>query len=77
MNESKPSYRPPKEDWRLIDNSPPTFLGYVKELVSFRTVARVMVRRDLIVRFRDTYFGLAWLLFKPLMMMAEIGRAHV
>ncbi len=25
----------------------------------------MLVRRDLIVRFRQTYFGLAWLLFKP------------
>lgn len=35
----------------------------------------MLVRRDLIVRFRQTYFGLAWLLFKPLMLMAVMSFA--
>ncbi len=35
----------------------------------------MLVRRDLIVRFRQTYFGLAWLLFKPLMLMAAMSFA--
>ncbi|WP_313951414.1 ABC transporter permease [Accumulibacter sp.] len=35
----------------------------------------MLIRRDLIVRFRQTYFGLAWLLFKPLMLMAVMSFA--
>ncbi len=35
----------------------------------------MLIRRDLIVRFRQTYFGLAWLLFKPLMLMAAMSFA--
>ncbi len=38
-------------------------------------MAYVLIRRDLIVRFRQTYFGLAWLLFKPLMLMAVMSFA--
>lgn len=35
----------------------------------------MLIRRDLIVRFRQTYFGLAWLLFKPLMLMVVMSFA--
>lgn len=35
----------------------------------------MLIRRDLIVRFRQTYFGLAWLLFKPLMLMVAMSFA--
>ncbi len=34
-----------------------------------------MIRRDLIIRFRQTFFGVAWLLFKPLMMMFVVSLA--
>lgn len=61
---------PPAERTRLIDSSPPNLRGYCRELCAFHEVFRMLVRRDLIVRFRQTYFGLAWLLFKPLMLMA-------
>jgi lipopolysaccharide transport system permease protein len=57
----------------LIDATPPTWRGYWRELRSFREVLRMLIRRDLIVRFRQTYFGLAWLLFKPLMLMAVMS----
>ena len=59
----------------LIDATPPTWTGYWNELKAFREVLRMLIRRDLIVRFRQTYFGLAWLLFKPLMLMAVMGFA--
>lgn len=59
----------------LIDATPPTWPGYWRELKAFREVMRMMIRRDFIVRFRQTYFGLAWLLFKPLMLMAVMGFA--
>lgn len=59
----------------VIDGRPPTFIGYCKELWKFREVAKMLVQRDLIVRFRQTYFGLAWLLFKPLMLMAVMSFA--
>ncbi len=59
----------------LIDGVPPTLIGYWNELLSFHEVLRMLVRRDLIVRFRQTYFGLAWLLFKPLMLMAVMSFA--
>jgi lipopolysaccharide transport system permease protein len=61
--------------WRVIDGSRPTLIGYARELYEFREVAYVLIRRDLIVRFRQTYFGLAWLLFKPLMLMAVMSFA--
>ena len=56
-------------DWRTIDGKPPSLRGYCQELYAMREIAYVLIRRDLIVRFRQTYFGLAWLLFKPLMLM--------
>jgi len=59
----------------IIDGTPPTWRSYRRELSAFREVARVLIRRDLIVRFRQTYFGLAWLLFKPLMLMAVMSFA--
>jgi len=50
----------------LIDGSPQTGRGYWLDLCAFREMARVLVRRDLVVGFRQTtYFALAWLLFKP------------
>lgn len=61
--------------WRTIDGRPPSLLGYVRELHQYREVAYVLIRRDLIVRFRQTYFGLAWLLFKPLMLMVVMSFA--
>jgi len=48
---------------------------YCRELHAFREVAYVLIRRDLVVRFRQTYFGLAWLLFKPLMLMLVMSFA--
>ncbi|MCM2305837.1 MAG: ABC transporter permease [Sulfuritalea sp.] len=61
--------------WRLIDGHPPGLLEYCRELHQYREVAYVLIRRDLIIRFRQTYFGLAWLLFKPLMLMAVMSFA--
>ena len=61
--------------WRTIDGRPPGLIEYCRELHQFREVAYVLIRRDLIVRFRQTYFGLAWLLFKPLMLMAVMSFA--
>lgn len=61
--------------WRTIDGRPPGLLEYCRELHQYREVAYVLIRRDLIVRFRQTYFGLAWLLFKPLMLMAVMSFA--
>ena len=61
--------------WRIIDGRPPSLLEYCRELHEYREVAYVLIRRDLIVRFRQTYFGLAWLLFKPLMLMAVMSFA--
>jgi lipopolysaccharide transport system permease protein len=55
---------------RLIDATAPGLRGYCRELGAFYEVASVLIRRDLIVRFRQTSFGLAWLLFKPLTLMA-------
>ena len=55
--------------WRIIDGRPPSLREYCQELYAMREIAYVLIRRDLIVRFRQTYFGLAWLLFKPLMLM--------
>jgi lipopolysaccharide transport system permease protein len=66
---------PPIPAERVIDGSPPTFLAYCRELHAFREVAYMLIRRDLIVRFRQTYFGLAWLLFKPLMLMVVMSFA--
>lgn len=59
----------------IIDGSPPTWRGYWRELRAFHEVLRMLIRRDLIVRFRQTYFGLAWLLFKPLMLMLAMSFA--
>jgi lipopolysaccharide transport system permease protein len=61
--------------WRIIDGRPPSLLEYCLELHKYREVAYMLIRRDLIVRFRQTYFGLAWLLFKPLMLMAVMSFA--
>lgn len=61
--------------WRTIDGYPANFSRYCRELYDYRQVGWVLVRRDLIVRFRQTYFGLAWLLFKPLMLMAAMSFA--
>jgi len=57
-----------KADLR-IDGKSPTWRAYRQELYAFRDVAWMLIRRDLIVRFRQTYFGLAWLLFKPMTLM--------
>ncbi|MCB1943563.1 MAG: ABC transporter permease [Candidatus Accumulibacter sp.] len=57
-------------DPTVIDARSPTLPAYWKELRAFREVLRMLIRRDLIIRFRQTYFGFAWLLFKPLMLMA-------
>lgn len=61
--------------WRLIDGRQPGLIEYCRELHQYREVAYVLIRRDLIVRFRQTYFGLAWLLFKPLMLMVVMSFA--
>ena len=66
---------PASTQWRTIDGRPPSLLEYCRELHEYREVAYVLIRRDLIVRFRQTYFGLAWLLFKPLMLMAVMSFA--
>lgn len=66
---------PPPEYVLVIDGTDPTPLGYWRELCAFREVLLMLIRRDLIVRFRQTYFGLAWLLFKPLMLMAVMSFA--
>ena len=58
-----------------IDNSMPSWAAYFRELYQFREVARMLIRRDLIVRFRHTYFGLAWLLFRPAMLMIVVSLA--
>ena len=55
---------------RVIDRHAPSLASYCAELWAFREVAYMLIQRDLIVRFRQTYFGLAWLLFKPLMLAA-------
>jgi lipopolysaccharide transport system permease protein len=60
---------------RIIDRNAPGLVSYCRELCAFHEVAYVLIRRDLIVRFRQTYFGLAWLLFKPLMLMAVMSFA--
>lgn len=60
---------------RIIDSSPPAFGAYCEEMWEFREVAKMLVRRDMIVRFRQTFFGLAWLLFKPLMLMLAMSFA--
>ena len=62
-------------EWRVIDDRPPNFVDYCREVYNYRQIGFVLVRRDLIVRFRQTYFGLAWLLFKPLMLMAVMSFA--
>lgn len=59
----------------VIDGSTPSWSRYFLELYQYREVARVLVRRDLIIRFRQTFFGMAWLLFKPLMLMLVINLA--
>lgn len=58
-----------------IDGSTPSWAAYFAELYRFREVARMLIRRDLIVRFRHTYFGVAWLLFKPAMLMLVVSLA--
>ncbi len=55
--------------WRTIDNGRASWRSYWRELLEFNEVTRMLVQRDLIVRFRQTFFGLAWLLFKPFMLM--------
>lgn len=64
-----------RTQWRRIDGCPPSLVAYLKELHECREVAYMLIRRDLIVRFRQTYFGLAWLLFKPLMLMSVMSFA--
>lgn len=59
----------------LINSAPPSLRTYGHELIAFREVVHMLVRRDLIVRFRQTYFGLAWLLFKPSMLMVVLSFA--
>ncbi|HRF11453.1 MAG TPA: ABC transporter permease [Candidatus Accumulibacter phosphatis] len=73
MNDRAPSSR--SEATLLIDGTPPSWRAYWRELRAFHEVTRMLIRRDLIVRFRQTYFGLAWLLFKPLMLMAVMSFA--
>lgn len=63
----------PPAPWRVIDGTPPNWGGYWAELCEYREVARMLIQRDLIVRFRQTFFGLAWLLFKPLMLMITMS----
>lgn len=65
----------PRNTELIIDGSPLTLKAYWRELCLFHEVLRMLIRRDLIVRFRQTYFGLAWLLLKPLMLMAVMSFA--
>lgn len=58
-----------------IDNSMPSWSAYFSELYQFREVARMLIRRDLIVRFRHTYFGVGWLLLRPAMLMLVVSLA--
>lgn len=62
-----------RDVWRIIDGTPPGWRRYWDELYAFREVARMLIQRDLIIRFRQTFFGLAWLLFKPLMLMLTMS----
>ena len=62
-----------EDTWCVIDGKPPRLRQYWGELYAFREVARMLIQRDLIIRFRQTFFGLAWLLFKPLMLMLTMA----
>ncbi|HRE18559.1 MAG TPA: hypothetical protein PLW86_16075 [Rhodocyclaceae bacterium] len=50
----------------LIDGSPQSWRDCWPQLCAFRELARMLVPRDLVVRFRQAWFGIARLLFKPL-----------
>lgn len=67
-----PDQTHPEKVGRTIDGKPVSFHAYCRELIQYREVAYVLIGRDLIIRFRHTYFGVAWLLFKPLMLMVTM-----
>lgn len=43
---------------------------FFRELWAFRSMIWILARRDLVVRYKNTFFGLAWYILQPLSMAA-------
>jgi lipopolysaccharide transport system permease protein len=57
------------KDTLLIDATH-TKKGYLKEIFRHRELLYFFAWRDLLVRYKQAFFGIAWALFRPLMNMA-------
>lgn len=65
---------PYDEEFNIVVGSQPlSWRSYVKELFDFRELMVNLAQRDFLVRFKHTYAGLAWIFFKPLMLMLVLS----
>ena len=46
-------------------------------VVRHRRLIYELTKRDIVGRYRGSAIGLLWSFFNPLLMLVEIGRAHV
>lgn len=44
-------------------------IGIVKDLVTYRELVAMLAWRNILVRYKQAFFGIAWALFRPLLLM--------
>lgn len=54
---------------REITPFPPGILSFCKELTSYRQLLKFFIWRDIVVRYKQTLLGIAWVIIKPLLTM--------
>lgn len=67
---------PPRSEEKfdiVVGAEPLGWRAYLKELYSYRELMVNLAQRDFLVRFKHTYAGLAWIFFKPLMLMLVLS----
>jgi lipopolysaccharide transport system permease protein len=57
----------------VISAEPPGWGKYFRELLAYRELMVNLAQRDFLVRFKHTYAGMAWIFFKPLMLMLVLS----
>jgi lipopolysaccharide transport system permease protein len=56
-----------------ISAKPMGVRAYFRELYAYRELMFMLAQRDFLVRFKHTYAGMAWIFFKPLMLMLVLS----
>ena len=54
-------------------------IAAVKNIYDYRELLQVLVWKNITLRYKQSYLGMAWLVLRPLMLVGifKIGRAHV